>query len=335
MKTRATIRDVAKKANVSLMTVSRVVNKKGNTSKATTIKVLKAIKELNYRPNITARSLAAKKSNFITIIVPDISNPFFSEMVKGAEDFARENGYNIFLGDTEGKVKLEKEYIDAAINRMTDGIILVAPRLEDNLICKINDNTPLVIVDRFINRNDILQVYIDNLKGVMSAVEYLINLNHEHIAFLSGPKDVLDSLQREKGYIMALKKHNIPINPKLMLTGDFKFESGRYAFEKFFSNYPKPTAIFASNDIMAFGLIQRAHEMNVKVPEDVSIVGFDDISLSSLVNPPLTTVRHPMLEMGIKAVELLINKLDDRLDVKINFNLENTLIVRKSTKKIK
>jgi len=120
MQTRATIRDVAKKSNVSLMTVSRVVNKKGNTSKAITAKVLKAIRELNYRPNITARSLAAKKSDFIAIIVPDISNPFFSEMVKGAEDFARENGYNIFLGDTEGKVKLEKEYIDAAINRMGD-----------------------------------------------------------------------------------------------------------------------------------------------------------------------------------------------------------------------
>ena len=335
MKARATIRDVAKKSNVSLMTVSRVVNKKGNISKATAAKVSKAIRELNYRPNITARSLAAKKSDFIAIIVPDISNPFFSEMIKGAEDFARENGYNIFLGDTEGRVELEKEYIDAAINRMADGIILVAPRLENSLICEINDNIPLVIVDRSINKNNIPQVYIDNLKGAISAVEHLINLNHKHIAFLSGPKDVQDSLQREKGYIMALKKHNIPVNPKLMLTGDFSFEGGRDAFEKFFSNYHKPTAIFASNDIMAFGLIQRAHEMNVKVPKDVSIVGFDDISLSSLISPPLTTVRHPMLKMGIKAVELLINKLNNKLDTKISFNLENTLIVRKSTRKIK
>lgn len=332
---RVTIRDVAKKANVSLMTVSRVFNKKGNISRATEAKVLKAIKELDYRPSITARSLAGKKSDFIAIIVPDISNPFFSEMVKGAEDFARESGYNIFLGDTEGEVKLEKEYIDAAINRMADGIILVAPRLEDSLICKINDSTPLVLVDRSINKNDVLQVYIDNLKGAMSAVEYLISLNHKHIAFLSGPRDVLDSLRREKGYIMALKKHNIPINPKLMLTGDFKFECGRYAFEKFYSNYPKPTAIFASNDIMAFGLIRRAREMNLKVPKDVSIVGFDDISLSSLVNPPLTTVRHPILKMGIKAVELLINKLGNQLDNKTNFNLENTLIIRESTRKIK
>jgi len=335
MKARATIRDVARKSNVSLMTVSRVVNKKGNVSKSTAAKVLKAIRELNYRPNITARSLAAKKSDFITIIVPDISNPFFSEMVKGAEDFARENGYNIFLGDTEGKVELEKEYIDAAANRMADGIILVAPRSEDNFICKINDNIPLVIVDRFINKNGILQVYIDNLKGAMSAVEHLINLNHKYIAFLSGPRDVQDSLQREKGYIMALKKHNIPVDPKLILTGDFSFEGGRDAFEKFFSNYPKPTAIFVSNDIMAFGLIQRAHEMNVKVPKDVSVVGFDDISLSSLINPPLTTVRHSMLKMGSKAVELLVNKLNNKVDTKIGFNLENTLIVRKSTREIK
>jgi len=334
MKARATIRDVAKKSNVSLMTVSRVVNKKGNVSKATAAKVLKAIRELNYKPNITARSLAAKKSDFIAIIVPDISNPFFSEMMKGAEDFARENGYNIFLGDTEGKVELEKEYIDAAINRMADGIVLVAPRLENNLICEINDNIPLVIVDRSINKNDIPQIYIDNLRGAMSAVEHLINLNHKNIAFLSGPKDVQDSLQREKGYIMALKKHNIPVNPKLMLISDFSFEGGRDAFEKFFSNYPKPTAIFASNDIMAFGLIQRAHEMNVKVPKDVSIVGFDDILLSSLINPPLTTVRHPMLKMGIKAVELLVNKLNNKLDTKISFLLENTLIVRKSTRRI-
>ena len=313
------------------MTVSRVINNKGFTSVKTREKVLKAIEEIDYRPNILARSLVTKESRFITIVIPDISNPFFSEMVKEAEDIARRNKYIILLGDTEGRKEIEKEYSEAAINRMSDGIILIAPRMENKLIDKINDRVPLVLVDRPDASQDIAQINIDNFEGALLAVEHLIGLNHKRIGFLSGTRDVTAGLQREEGYIETLKKYNIDIQSKLIVKGDWTFKSGRDALDKFTGNNHMPTAIFASNDLMALGLIQRAQEKGIRVPEDLSIIGFDDILMAVLVNPSLTTVRQPRLEMGKVAIELLINKLQKKSDIKNNIILKNKLIIRNST----
>lgn len=327
-----TMKDVAKRAGVSMMTVSRVVNKNSSISEKIRENVLNAIKELNYKPNKLARSLVTKKSEFITVVVPDISNPFFSEMVKGVEEIARIKGYNILLGSTDGRKEIENEYINSAVNRMSDGIILIAPRIEDKIIYELNDCLPLVVVDRPLDRSDVLQIGIDDFKGAMLAMEYLIGLNHKKIGFLSGTTDILAGLQREQGYIDALKKQKTPIDFKLILNGDWSFKSGRNAFKNFYNNNPRPTAIFAANDLMAFGLIQGAKEMNVKIPEDLSVVGFDDIEMSALINPSLTTVKQPISEMGRKAVELLLNKL--RKGPYINIRLECKLIVRESTRKI-
>jgi len=316
------------------MTVSRVINNKGFTSVETRGKVLEAIKEIDYKPNILARSLVTKESRFITIVIPDISNPFFSEMVKEAEDIARRNKYIILLGDTEGRKEIEEEYSEAAINRMSDGIILIAPRMENKLIIKINDRVPLVLVDRPIAGKGIAQINIDDFAGAVLAMEHLTGLNHKRIGFLSGTRDIPAGLQREEGYIKTLKEYNIDIKSKLIVEGDWTFKSGRDALDRFISNDQAPTAIFASNDLMALGLIQRAQEMNIKVPEDLSIIGFDDISMAALVNPSLTTVRQPRLEMGKVAIELLINKLQKRSDIKNNILLKNKLIIRNSTGEI-
>ncbi len=316
------------------MTVSRVINNKGFTSVETKKKVLEAIKELDYKPNILARSLVTKESRFITIVLPDIANPFFPEMVKEAEDIARRNKYIILLGDTEGRKEIEKEYSEAAINRMSDGIILVAPRMDDESIIKINDKIPMVLVDRPIECKDIAQINIDNFTGAVLAMEHLIGLGHKQIGFLSGSRDIPASLEREKGYVKTLKKYDMTSQNKLIIEGDWSFKSGRDAFDNFFSSQPVPTAIFASNDLMALGLIQRAQEMNIKIPKDLSIVGFDDILMAALVNPPLTTVRQPRLKMGKIAIELLINKLQKKLDIKNNILLKNKLIIRNSTGEI-
>ncbi|MHB1376108.1 MAG: LacI family DNA-binding transcriptional regulator [Candidatus Humimicrobiaceae bacterium] len=328
------MKDVAKKAGVSMMTVSRVVNKNSSISEKIRKNVLNAIKELNYKPNKLARSLVTKKSEFISVVVPDISNPFFSEMVKGIEEIARTKGYNILLGSTDGRKEIESEYINSAVNRMSDGVILIAPRIEDKMIYEFNDYLPLVVVDRLLDRSDVLQIGIDDFKGAILAMEYLIGLNHKNIGFLSGTMDILAGLQREQGYINALEKQKKPINFKLILKGDWSFESGRNAFKNFYNNNPRPTAIFAANDLMAFGLIQGAKEMNVKIPEDLSIVGYDDIAMSALINPSLTTVKQPISEMGRKAVELLLNKLRKNPDNNIDNNLECKLIIRESTRKI-
>jgi len=193
----------------------------------------------------------------------------------------------------------------------------------------------LVIVDRSLPNDDILQVYVDNLEGAMEAVEHLIKLGHKRIGFISGPRDVLNSLRREEGYCEALKKHHIPVDQNLIITGDFHYQSGYESFDSFMKIEPMPTAIFASNDLMAFGLIQRARERGFHIPNDFSMVGFDDILLSTLINPPLTTIRHPMLEMGTKAVVLLLDQFDKKEEKLVANGLKNTLVVRKSIKPIK
>ncbi len=329
-----TLKDVAETAGVSIMTVSRVINQKDDIAKKTKEKVIKAINKLNYRPNKLARYLAIRKSDFITMIVPDISNPFFSEMIKSAENVARKNGYNIILGDAQGDAEIEKEYIHKAIEIRSDGILLASPRLEEKVINEINNIIPIVIIDRHISNDKVLQVYIDNFEGAFTAVEHLINLGHRRIGFLNGPKEVQDCLRREAGYRASLEKYKIPYDPELIIISDFEFKSGYNAFDTFMNMNPRPTAIFTANDIMAFGLIQRAHEKSIKIPENLSVVGFDDISMSEYINPPLTTVRHPRRGMGYEAVTLLIKKMVNENEILNSNKLKNVLILRKSTTKL-
>jgi len=332
---KSTIKDVAKEAHVSIMTVSRVINKKEYIASATREKVLKAVRKLHYRPNRVARSLVVQKTNFIGLIVPDIANPFFGDLAKGAERLAREKGYNLILGDTDGKVENEKEYIEAMRANMCDGIILVAPRIEDTVILELNDTIPLVLVDRSIKSDKILQVWIDNEGAACKAVEHLIELEHRRIGFLTGPKNVQNSLRREEGYKRALKKHGITFDPELVVIGDFYFKTGYEKFDTFFKLKPRPTAIFASNDLMALGLINRAKERGIDIPGDLSIVGFDDIFLASMIDPPLTTVLHPTVEMGIKAIDRFLNRLDDIEKEEEKSYLVNRLIIRGSTKSLR
>lgn len=331
---KATIKDVAKEAGVSVMTVSRVINRREYIAPVTKEKVLRVVKKLNYMPNKVARSLVVKKTNFIGLLVPDIANPFFGDLVKGAEGIARKRGYGLILGDTEGKVENEKEYIEALHGSICDGIILVAPRIDDSLILELNEIIPIVLVDRSIDSDRILQVWIDNVDGAFQAVEHLIKLGHRRIGFLTGPQDVQNSFRREEGYRRALKKHQIPFDRDLVVIGDFYLETGQKKLDTFFSIKPRPTAIFASNDLMALGLMQRAKERGLKIPNDLSIVGFDDIFLASMTDPPLTTVCHPTVEMGIKAIGRFLDRLDDIEDSPLNTNLANYLIIRESTQSI-
>ncbi len=326
----STIKDVAKLSGVSAMTVSRVVTGKGYVSEETRKKILAAMKKLEYRPNRIAQSLINQKTNFISIVVPDISNPFFAELVKGAENYARENGYNVILGDTEGLPQHEYAYINTSMGKVADGILLVAPRLPNNEIVEINKTIPLVIVDRFVPNRSIKQVYADNFDGAFGATEYLITRGHKRIGFISGPRDVLNSKRREEGHRTALKHYHIESCDELTYQGDFRFDSGCSACDYFIGLKEPPTAIFSSNDLMAVGFIQRAREYEVHIPEDISIIGFDDISLSSFITPALTTIRHPMTEMGEEAMRLLLDSFSNKKQHSLTKKFENVLIERNS-----
>ena len=216
------------------------------------------------------------------------------------------------------------------VERMVDGVVLAAPRMEDSRLVQSNEMAPLVVVDRHFENSGITHVWADNIDGACQAMEYLIHLGHRRIGFISGPQNVQVSSMREEGYRRSLKKYSIPYDSKLVYRGDFLFESGYRSFEHFFRFSSPPSAIFSSNDIMALGFLKRAKEENVNIPRDVSIVGFDDIELSSLISPPLTTVHHPIVEMGSTGVRLLLSRILQNRDEVGEIRLKNELVVRDS-----
>jgi LacI family repressor for deo operon, udp, cdd, tsx, nupC, and nupG len=238
------------------------------------------------------------------------------------------------LGDTGGIVDTEKKYMDIMLERMVDGIILVTPRMEDSAVLRYSKLIPLVVVDRRVRQYDVPQVWADNRKGAILAMEYLFGLGHRRIGFISGPVGVQGSVRREDGYRKTLVNHDIHFDPDLVARGDFLFESGYRSFEHFLRLKQPPTAVFSSNDIMAYGLIKRAMEEGIDIPRDLSIVGFDNISLSALINPPLTTVDHPVAEMGRGSMELLFCEMRLDKDYKKCIALENALVIRRSAVRI-
>jgi len=328
---RITIKDVAREAGVSHMTVSRVINKKTNISEKTRFRVLEAIRKLGYKPNTIARSLVMKKTRLIGMIVPDINNPFFSAMVRGTEKVTHENDYNTILGDTEGSVRNEASYLDLMVQRMVDGVVLAAPRMDDAQLIQYRELIPLVVIDRHIENTGITHVWANNVEGARRGMEHLIGLGHRRIGFISGPVNVQVSLMREEGYRKALETRGISFDPDLVIRGDFLFEGGYKSLDKFLGLSSPPTGVFCSNDIMALGLLKRAKERGVNVPGDLSIVGFDNIELSSLISPPLTTVHHPIIEMGKTGVRLLLNRIVQDTNEVDEVRMKNDLIVREST----
>ena len=329
-----TIKDVAIEAGVSVMTVSRVVNAKDNISPETRARVQKAIDKLGYRPNKIARMLVGSRSSLIYIIVPDIANPFFMDIVKGCERAALSCDYNVILGDSDGHSDIELKYIEEALLRKADGIVLIAPRCDVTVIEELSEQINIVIIDRELDCKNVIQLYTDNRTGAEMAVEYLVEMGHEKIALISGPEGVFNSRMRTDGYNAVLKKNNIPPDPELTVKGDFSFESGCEAFRYLNKAGKDYTAIFASNDLMALGFIQTAQGAGKSIPGDISVVGFDDISFSALSFPALTTVNHPLQTMGEKSVAQLIKKITGSEEGYYVEILKGSLVVRDSVKKI-
>lgn len=327
-----TIRDVAREAGVSTMTVSRVINNKGQVATETRERVESAMKMLAYTPNMSAQNLVTNKTWTIGVIVPDIANPFFASLVKAGEKICNERGFSMLIGNTEGDLEIERRYISVYKARMCEAIILVAPRIDDSELIELNAQIPLVVVDRNVQFNDIVQVYLDNTKGAEVATQHLLDLGHTNIGFIMGPEEVPNSHTRYEGYVLALKRAGIALETKNIFQGDFLVETGRDALDYFESLEHKPTAIFCSNDLMAVGVLERANELAIRIPEMYSLVGFDNIFLSSLVTPALTTVSYPILEMGTKAITLLLDSLLSEAKVQMSENLEHNLIIRNSTR---
>lgn len=309
---KVTIMDIAKRTGVSKATVSMVLNKKDSSiSDETRMRILSAAREMKYIPNSIARSLSTNKSGTIGIILPDITNPFFSEIARAIEDGANSCGYNVMFCNSDNNVKKEEKYIELMISKLADGIIFIAGgESRSNLDRLAANNVPFVLVDRYVNGyENSYGVYCLNKEGAMLGIKYLYDIGKRKIAFVKGPEGLETSAQRLNGYECAARKYGI-YDDKLIFEGNFTIEGGITATERILSSSVEFDSIFYSSDIMAFGGMKVLLRKGYKIPQDVSIMGFDNIQISEFVEPELTTVAQPIYRMGNSSCRLLIDLIN-------------------------
>ena len=330
-----TIKDVARAVNVSVTTVSRVLNNKPDVSEETKKKVKEAIRTLGYNPNNIARGLVLRKTNTIGLIIPDINNPFFPEIVKGIERKAKEEGYSLILYNTDNNKEEEKEALALLRSKKVDGIILSFSLENKEILKKLEkEEYPVVQIDRQIRDSLYPAVTIDNKRSAYNATEYLIKQGHKEIGHITGDLSTETALDRLKGFKMALEKYGIPFREEWILEGDYSRGSGKELMERIIKLKHRPTAIFFANDLMAFGAYETIYNYNYRIPEDFSIIGHDNIEITSFVKPGLTTMDQPKYQLGAIAVEKLINLIEKKNDFH-SVILENELIIRDSVKAIR
>jgi LacI family transcriptional regulator len=328
----ATIREVAESAGVSYATVSHVINNTRVVSQETRERVLAAMSALNYRPNALARSLRQGKTNTMGLVLPDSANPFFAEISRSIEDEAFKKGYSVFLCNTELDTQRELFYVDVLSKKQVDGIIFVAAGDQaDSLDFLVHRNLPVVMIDRDLHNVDVDAVLTDNQLGGFLATRHLIELGHTRIACISGPSSITPGSERIVGYRNALEQAGLVYDEKLILRGDYHARSGLEITQSILEMDPRPTAIFALNDLMALGALRAASEAGCSVPADLAIVGYDDLELAQFTNPPLTTIAQPKKEIGVQAVHLLIDRMSQKSRPPRRLVLPPELIVRRST----
>lgn len=331
---RVTIREVAKRAGVSYQTVSRVINNSPEVAEATRAQVQRTIAELNYHPNAQAVSLSRNRSDIVGMIVNNSRDAFFAQIIDGACQALSEQGRFMLLALTDSAS--QPETIDVLLqSRRIDGIIIVLP-LEISLehaARLVESRLPLVLVD-FQYDLDIDHIAVDNFRGAYEATEHLINLGHRRIGIICGRRDIPVGQVRLDGYCAALEAYGIPFDPALVAPGDFSFESGSQGMEQLLAVDPRPTAVFACDDPMAFGALRLLHQRGLRVPQDISIIGFDDIPEARHSNPPLTTIRQPLLEMGRIASEFICRRIDGELSERLRLVVPTSLVERDSTARL-
>jgi LacI family transcriptional regulator len=328
-----TIRDVAEKAGVSVSTVSHVINETRFVSEGTRARVLAAMEELSYKPNRLARSLRRKDkaTHTLGLLIPDSTNPFFAEVLRGIEDASFDAGYSVILCNSDDDPDKELNYLNVLLSKQVDGIVLVsAGTHKSSLELLSRRNGKVVMVDREIEGADLDSVVVDNEEGGYAAVQYLLDLGHQRIGCITGPSPLTPSAGRSQGYHQALQQVGIPLDDALVVAGDFRPQSGYTGAKKLLAPPSPPTAIFACNDMMAVGAMRAINEAGLRVPADISVIGFDDIALASFTIPPLTTVAQPSYEMGMLAAEVLLQRLQDPNSSPRRERLSPSLVIRNS-----
>jgi LacI family transcriptional regulator len=327
----ATIYDVAREARVSVFTVSAVINNKSHVGAPLKKRVDAAIVKLNYRPNSLAQSLANERTRTLGVIVPDISNPFFPMLVRGAEDTAQKRGYSILLCNSDGLLEKEAHYLDLLLAKRVDGILLTKSPGElsaqtKNLLSGMN--VPTVLMMRTYPSLTEEAVITDDLQGSYEAVSHLARIGHKTIAMVGGPLSVSNGRARLQGFKKALKASKLRFNPKLVYEGDYRIDSGHRAGLSLLPH--RPDAVFVANFLMAVGFLQAAQEMGMRCPQDFGLVTLDDYPWLRLFDPPLTAMELPKYEVGCMATELLIDRIEGKNRPAVTHKIAPHLCVRES-----
>ncbi|MCQ8869039.1 DNA-binding transcriptional regulator CytR [Vibrio splendidus] len=328
----ATMKDVAQLAGVSTATVSRALMNPEKVSVSTRKRVETAVLEAGYSPNTLARNLRRNESKTIITIVPDICDPYFAEIIRGIEDAAVENDYLVLLGDSGQQKKRESSFVNLVFTKQADGMLLLGTDHPFDVSKPEQKNLPpMVMACEFAPELELPTVHIDNLTSAFEAVNYLAQLGHKRIAQISGPTTATLCKFRQQGYQQALRRAGVSMNPAYSTVGDFTFEAGAQAVRQLLALPEQPTAIFCHNDAMAIGAIQETKKLGLRVPQDLSIVGFDDIQFAQYCDPPLTTISQPRYEIGRQAMLMMLDLLKGN-DVQAGSRLlEAKLVVRGST----
>lgn len=333
---KVTIVDVAAAAGVSFGTVSRVINNDVHVKPTTRERVLAAMKELDFVANRQARSLAGGKSNLVGVLVPDLGTGYIGEIIRGIDAELVETGYDLMLFTTHRTAVKEANYVANLAQDTVDGLLLVLPRNPVDYTGTLEQRKfPFVLIDHQGTGEDCPAAGATNWQGAYNATDYLIKLGHHDIGFITGWLDLGAAVDRLEGYKTALRYHHIPVRPELIYEGTFNQLDGYSGAQRFLELENPPTAIFASNDVMAMAAMDAAREHGLRVPEDISVLGFDDIPQASLVHPALTTVRQPLEQMGRAATQMLLEILKNPNSKPGRISLPTELIIRDSTAKPK
>ncbi|MBF7073857.1 LacI family DNA-binding transcriptional regulator [Glaciecola sp. MH2013] len=328
------IKDIASQSGVSSATVSRTLRSPELVSEDTRKRVLEAIKATGYKPNRFGASLRTQKSGNVVVVMPDITNQVNAGIIRAIESEAHKAGYCVLLGDTQNQEEREQHYADMVTSGQADGILIFTPNLPFSLKTDkpISEQLPpLVNSCEEIANDDIYKVVIDNKAGARTAVQHLLDLGHTCIAAVMGPKDTPSTLDRLAGYKQALTEANIEINRNLIIRGDYRTESGIEAMEKLLRLRHRPTAVFCFSDDMAIGAMNTLREYDYRIPQDISVIGFDDISYSKLMYPKLTTIRQPLEDIGRNCMRVLLEQLRGNKPAQKITELPFELVVRQST----
>ena len=327
-----TIKDVARRAGVGIATVSRTLHHSSQVSPETAARVLQVIEELGYRPNSTAQSLVSGRSHMLGLVVSDITNPFFPELVKGFEEVALANGYDVLVASTDYDPARTAMCVQRMIERKIDGVAImtseVDPSLSDTFARR---KVPLVFLDVGKVGKGVSNVKVDYGVGIAQAVEHLSGLGHHRIAFISGPSLLASARERRDAFLMRLDDpHSHPRREILIEEGDHRVEGGLRAMLRLLQRAPQPTAVIGSNDLTAIGALRAIRQCGLRVPQDISVVGFDDIQMAEFTEPPLTTVRLVRTEVARLACNALVQSIATHGNG-AEFRMSTDLVVRCST----